>query len=406
MLFELAFKNLFRNARRTLLLEISIVFGVIVIVFVGNFLHGMQRSWAQFEINSNSGAFEIEHRDYKELRKAEPLKVSFERGDAVIAQVKAQPGVKAAFGKLNFSGVVSNGNRSTAFAGTAVDVVGQRQTLPLQEDLIVAGRAISEKPGEIVLGSDLAAMLGLKIGDAVSVVVQTYHGSLNLQYGSLVGTKNGRHFPSSTYLEMSLPDAQKLLRVDDRISQIVVATNDYDAIPEVMAKTMRQLQIERSDFVARAYPELIPIYAMAIASFGTITMVVGVVLFVLVGGGLSNAMAMAVMERTREIGTVRALGMRKGQVRAMFLIEGGIVGVVGAVIGLLLVSLITLYVVSRGGVHLPPVGGTSQGLSIVPQFDLFSNVFGLLMPLAVGLLASWWPAAKSADLNPVDALRQ
>jgi putative ABC transport system permease protein len=406
MLFELAFKNLFRNARRTLLLEISIVFGVIVIVFVGNFLHGMQRSWAQFEINSNSGAFEIEHRDYKELRKAEPLKVSFERGDAVIAQVKAQAGVKAAFGKLNFSGVVSNGNRSTAFAGTAVDVVGQRQTLPLQEDLIVAGRAISEKPGEIVLGSDLAAMLGLKIGDAVSVVVQTYHGSLNLQYGSLVGTKNGRHFPSSTYLEMSLPDAQKLLRVDDRISQIVVATNDYDAIPEVMAKTMRQLQIERSDFVARAYPELIPIYAMAIASFGTITMVVGVVLFVLVGGGLSNAMAMAVMERTREIGTVRALGMRKGQVRAMFLIEGGIVGVVGAVIGLLLVSLITLYVVSRGGVHLPPVGGTSQGLSIVPQFDLFSNVFGLLMPLVVGLLASWWPAAKSADLNPVDALRQ
>ena len=406
MLFELAFKNLFRNARRTLLLEISIVFGVIVIVFVGNFLHGMQRSWAQFEINSNSGAFEIEHRDYKELRKAEPLKVSFERGDAVIARVKAQPGVKAAFGKLNFSGVVSNGNRSTAFAGTAVDVVGQRQTLPLQEDLIVEGRAISEKPGEIVLGSDLAAMLGLKIGDAVSVVVQTYHGSLNLQYGSLVGTKNGRHFPSSTYLEMSLPDAQKLLRVDDRISQIVVATNDYDAIPEVMAKTMRQLQIERSDFVARAYPELIPIYAMAIASFGTITMVVGVVLFVLVGGGLSNAMAMAVMERTREIGTVRALGMRKGQVRAMFLIEGGIVGVVGAVIGLLLVSLITLYVVSRGGVHLPPVGGTSQGLSIVPQFDLFSNVFGLLMPLAVGLLASWWPAAKSADLNPVDALRQ
>lgn len=406
MLFELAFKNLFRNARRTLLLEISIVFGVIVIVFVGNFLHGMQRSWAQFEINSNSGAFEIEHRDYKELRKAEPLKVSFERGDVVIARVKAQPGVKAAFGKLNFSGVVSNGNRSTAFAGTAVEVVGQRQTLPLQENLIVEGRAISEKPGEIVLGSDLAAMLGLKIGDAVSVVVQTYHGSLNLQYGSLVGTKNGRHFPSSTYLEMSLPDAQKLLRVDDRISQIVVATNDYDAIPEVMAKTMRQLQIERSDFVARAYPELIPIYAMAIASFGTITMVVGVVLFVLVGGGLSNAMAMAVMERTREIGTVRALGMRKGQVRAMFLIEGGIVGVVGAVIGLLLVSLITLYVVSRGGVHLPPVGGTSQGLSIVPQFDLFSNVFGLLMPLAVGLLASWWPAAKSADLNPVDALRQ
>ena len=406
MLFELAFKNLLRNVRRTVLVEISIIFGVVVIVFTGNFLHGMQRSWAQFEIKSNAGAFEIEHRDYKALRKAEPLKVTFDHGAELTALTGKVPGVSAAFGKLNFSGMVSNGNKSTLFTGVALDVKGQRATLPLQEDLIIEGRAISEKPGEIVLGSELAAMLGIKIGDPVSVLVQTYYGSLNLYYGTLVGTKNGRHFPTSTYLEMNLAEAQRLLRVNDRLSQVVVATRDYDAIPQVMQDVTRALGSLSTPFVLRGYAELIPVYAMAIASFSIITLVVGIVLFVMVGGGLGNVMAMTVMERKREIGTIRALGMEKGQVRNMFLVEGAIVGATGAVIGLLLVTALTMLVASRGGVHLPPVGGTSQGLFIVPQMDTFANLFGLLMPVSVGLLASWWPASRSANLNPVDALTQ
>ena len=82
MLFDLAYKNLWRNLRRTALAEISILFGVLVIIGSGNFINGMQRAWAQFEINSNTGAFQIEHRDYQELRKSEPLKVTLENGAA------------------------------------------------------------------------------------------------------------------------------------------------------------------------------------------------------------------------------------------------------------------------------------------------------------------------------------
>jgi putative ABC transport system permease protein len=406
MFFSLAYKNLWRNRRRTLLTEISILFGVLVIIGSGNFINGMQRDWAKFEINSNTGAFQIEHSDYQDKRKSEPLKVTLENGAGLVEKISRLPGVRAAYGQLNFSGMVSSGSKSNFFDGRAVDVAGQRQTLTQQRDLIVAGKALGDSPGEVILGADLADMLDIKIGDPVTIVVQTLHGGLNLSYGTLVGSKNGRHFSSSTYLEMPLDAVQKLLRVRDRVSQVVVGAADFDEIPALMQRVEAVLHKEMVRFTLRAYSELIPIYPQAIPSFKFISIVVGVVLFFLVGGGIGNVMAMAVMERKREIGTLRALGMEKSQVRNLFLAEGLIIGVIGALAGLLLASLLTQLIASHGGIHLPPPPGTQQILTIIPQMDAATSALGVAMPLLVSVLAVWWPASASANLNPVEALTE
>ena len=406
MLLQLAYKNIWRNRRRTLLTQISILFGVLVIIGSGNFINGMQRDWAKFEINANTGAFQIEHRDYQDLGKSEALKVTLENGAELVGRIEKMPGVRAAFGKLNFTGMVSSGRKSTFFDGQAVDVARQRQTLTRQEDLIVAGKPLDAAPGGIILGADLADTLDIKIGDPVTVVVRTFHGGLNLTYGTLVATKNGRHFPSSTYLEMRLDGAQKLLRVHDRVSQVVVGAENFDAIPALMRQVDTALRNEKTGYAVRGYAELIPIYAQAIASFKVITTVVGFVLFILGGGGIGNVMAMAVMERKREIGTLRALGMEKSQVRRLFLEEGFLIGGTGALAGLILTSVLTWVIATHGGIHLPPPPGTSQDLTIIPQMDPLMSAFGFIMPVLVGILAAWWPAARSANLSPVEALTE
>ena len=406
MLLGLAYKNLWRNRRRTLLTEISIVFGVMVIIGTGNFISGMQHGWAKLEINSNTGAFQVEHRDYKTLSKSEPLKVTLENGAELVEKIGKMPGVRATFGKLNFSGMVSSGLKSTFFDGVAVDVARQRQVLSRQEDLIVAGKPLDTTPGGVILGSDLADMLGIKIGDPVTILVRTFHGGLNLTYGTLAGTKNGRHFPSSTYLEMHLEDAQRLLRVQDRVSQVVVGVEDFAAIPALMRWVDGALRSEKTPFIVRGYPELITMYARAIASFKVITQVVGFVLLILVGGGIGNVMAMAVMERKREIGTLRALGMEKNQVRGLFLAEGLIAGGIGSAIGFVAVTGLTYLIAFNGGIRLPPPPGTSLAIFIVPQMDPVMSLYGVIMPLLVGVLAAWWPASTSANLSPVEALTE
>lgn len=406
MLFNLAYKNLWRNRRRTVLAEISILFGVLVIIGSGNFINGMQRAWAQFEINSNTGAFQIEHRDYKDMRKSEPLQVTLENGSALVEKISKMPGVRAAYGKLNFSGMVSSGLKSAFFDGSAVDVTRQRQTLIQQQGLLVSGKSLGDSTGGVILGADLADMLNIKIGDPVTIVVRTFHGGLNLTYGTLVGTKNGRHFPSSTYLEMSLEDAQKLLRVRDRVSQVVVGAADLDGIPDLMQRVEADLHNEQTAFTLRGYPELIPVYSRAIPSFKFISVVVSIVLFILVGGGIGNVMAMAVMERKKEIGTLRAIGMEQNQVRRLFLTEGFIIGGIGAIAGLLIASGLTMLIAAHGGIPLPPPPGTNQALSIIPQMDAVTSTFGVVMPVLVSVLAAWWPASASANLNPVEALME
>ncbi|MBI3772531.1 MAG: ABC transporter permease [Gammaproteobacteria bacterium] len=406
MLFSLAYKNLWRNLRRTMLTEFSIVFGVLVIIGSGNFINGMQRDWAKFEINSNTGAFQVEHRDYQEMGKSEPLKVTLENSAALVERISKMPGVRAAYGKLNFSGMVSSGVKSTFFDGRAVDVARQRQTLSQQQDLIVAGKQLGDTSGGVILGADLADMLGIKIGDPVTIVVQTLHGGLNLTYATLVGTKNGRHFPSTIYLEMPLDDAQKLLRVHDRVSQVVVGAEDFDGIPALMQRVEAELRNEQVLFSLRGYQVLIPVYPRAIPSFKFISIVVGIVLFILVGGGIGNVMAMAVLERKKEIGTLRALGMEKNQVRRLFLTEGFIIGVIGALAGLLLASALTQFIATHGGIHLPPPPGTHQILVIIPQMDTFTSMLGVAMPILVSVLGAWWPAATSANLNPIEALTE
>lgn len=406
MLFNLAYKNLWRNRRRTVLTEISILFGVLVIIGSGNFINGMQRDWAKFEINSNTGAFQVEHRDYQDMGKSEPLKVTLENGTALVEKISKIPGVRAAYGKLNFSGMVSSGLKNTFFDGKAVDVARQQQTLTQQRDLIVAGKPLGDTQGGVILGADLADMLGIKIGDPVTIVVQTLHGGLNLTYGTLVGTKNGRHFPSTIYLEMPLDDAQKLLRVHDRVSQVVVGADDFDGIPGLMQRVKAELQNEKASFTLRDYQVLIPVYPRAIPSFKFISIVVGIVLFILVGGGIGNVMAMAVLERKKEIGTLRALGMEKSQVRRLFLTEGLIIGVIGALVGLLLASALTQFIASHGGIHLPPPPGTNQILIIIPQMDPVASMLGVSMPILVSVLGAWLPAAASANLSPIEALTE
>lgn len=406
MLFSLAYKNLWRNLRRTMLTEISIVFGVLVIIGSGNFINGMQRDWAKFEINSSTGAFQVEHRDYQDMGKSEPMKVTLENSAALVEKISRMPGVRAAYGKLNFSGMVSSGVKSTFFDGRAVDVARQRQTLSQQQDLIVAGKPLGDTTGGVILGADLADMLGIKIGDPVTIVVQTLHGGLNLTYATLAGTKNGRHFPSTIYLEMPLDDAQKLLRVHDRVSQVVVGADNFDSIPGLMQRVESELRNEQVPFTLRGYQVLIPIYPQAIPSFKFISIAVGIVLFILVGGGIGNVMAMAVLERKKEIGTLRALGMEKYQVRRLFLTEGFIIGVIGALFGLLLASVLTQFIATHGGIHLPPPAGTSQILIIFPQMDTATSVLGVVMPMLVSVLAAWLPASASANLNPIEALTE
>ncbi len=405
MFLNIAFRNLWRNRRRTLFTELAIVFGVVVVIFTGAFLKGMFRFWAQdVFISATTGAFQIEHQNYRAESTLDPLGTTLTNGAELIASVERMPGVQAAYGELRIIGIVSNGARSDVFDGRGVDRDGQRRVLPRSEDLIRAGRSLEDDPNEVVLGQLLADKLGVAVGDQVALVVKTLQGGIDLMYGKVVGVKSGSHFPSATYLEMNLGRAQKFLRMPNRVSQILVRTRDFDRSVEYADTAAAKLKDAGHPVVVRNYTELIPMYLTVGSVFKLIATTISLILFVIIGLGIANAMFVAIRERRKEIGTLLAIGMEPFQTRRLFLLEGVLIGLLGAAIGLVLAVGLAHAISAHGGLRFD--GPDSAIITVLPRIDWSITGLALLLSFVISIVASWFPASASAKLNPVEALSE
>ncbi len=408
MFLELAFKNILRNKRRTIMIELSIIFGIVVIVFTGSLTNGMSRGWAQSAINSQVGSMQVEHYDYEKEHMFKPLETTLTNSSELIDNIRNFTGVTEAFGLLRISGMISNGSKSTTFFGRGIDVEPLKKTLPDLKRSIKKGRGLSDNKNEILLGPKLSDDLGLKIGDPVMLLVQTLSGGLNMAEMVFVGTNGGQDsdYESAHFVEMHLETTRKLLRMNDRVSQIVVGYDDYDSVKE--AAKLLQLKLNQNSSVklrVKDYTQLIEGYDIN-KFFRLISIVVGVVLFLVVGAGISNSMYMSVMERRKEIGTMKAIGSEESHIKKLFILEGTILSIAGSVAGILLSVVIVIGVQKAGGISFPPPPGSSVPVAIETILDNGIVVFSIVQAIIVGVLASYMPAAVSAGLDPVTTLRE
>ncbi|MCP4221550.1 MAG: ABC transporter permease, partial [bacterium] len=316
--------------------------------------------------------------------------------------------ITSAYGVLEISGFISNGSKSTTFFGNGLNAAAMKKTLPRLEKTVRKGRSLGENLKEIVLGVKLAEDLELEIGDPVMLLVQTLKGGLNMIDLVLVGTNEGgaSDYASAHYVEIHLPTARKLMRMPNRVSRIVIAHNDFDEIRE-SAVLMQQSLDQTSSVPLRVkdYTETIPGYSIN-KFFSLISIVVGIVLFFVVGSGIANAMFMSVMERRKEIGTMKAVGAEQSHIRRLFILEGMIIAIVGAVIGLGLASIIVVLVREAGGVPFPPPPGSSIPITIPTIINPSATVFAVILAVVVGIAASYLPARISAKVDPVETLRE
>lgn len=401
MIIHLAYKNLWRNKRRTFYTELAIVFSIVIIVFTGAFLKGMFKEWALYQINGLLGSFQIEHKDFRSKSNLAPMEVMLTDANELIRQVESIPGIISACGELKIAGFISNGKKSTLFDGKGVDVEQQEKTLPGKDNLIKEGKPLKANGDitDVVIGQLLAERLDLHIDDTVTLAVRTYQGVLDVMYGRVAGIKNGNHFPSTTYVEMHLSQAQKLLRLKNGVSQILVRTRDFYKIPSYIQSVENKVK-GRFPVVIRSHSELIDMYATVGGAFKLIAFVLGVVLLLITGIGIGNAMFMSVNERRKEIGTFMATGMDAFYVRMLFLSEGVLTGFTGVIAGIVGAFILIAIINSFGGIPF------SHTIVIKPLIDWTNVLYAVFMSLIISLLASWIPASASARLNPIDILSE
>ena len=397
-----ALKNVRRNGRRALLtLLIAAVGAACLLVFGG---YG-QYTYAALEEGSarDTGHLVLAHRDHFDGDEDLPMQHGLPDPAGLAAAALEDPRVRAALPRLELSGLLSNGEKSAVFVGTGVDAGGEFKVRgPFLS--LVEGTALSPAPAagdlpEILVGQELARTLRAHPGTVLTLLATTTEGSLNAQDVRV----RGLYTTGVTELDrravmVHLATAQRLL-LTDKASVLAVYLQAATDLPAVRA----DLAAAHPELAQRTWLDLATYYQAVRALYDRIFGLLGVVIVVLVPFAVSNTIGMAVVERTREIGTFRALGASPGLVTRNMVLEGLLVGVGGAVAGALL-ALAAAFLIDAFHVQMPPPPGRSVGYPL--HLDLTAGLFlrdGLAVTLAAAI-AAFGASRRAAARDIVEAL--
>ncbi len=402
-LIRLAFRNVLRNKGRAVFTTGAIGFGVMMTLLLGSFVVGLGNAMVDDIVEGKVGALQVHRKGYDDVRENQPLDLDFAEVGGAMDKVRKVPGVTAVSPRLVFSGLAANGAQSTMIVVTGVVPELEYKALPRSNEFLLGKRLDSAVPNGAIFGTELADALGLKAGSGGGTIqAAAKSGQQNALDFELRGTlNNGNAFESKRSVVVPLKWAQNLLGMEGRVTELAVATRNRADIADVADRVRAALG---PDYEVQTWKQLRPnvddvvnFQRMVLGAICSIFLVIAII-------GVINTMLMAVMERTREIGTMMAVGMRRGRITELFLWEAVALAVLGTTSGLAISLTIILTIASRGGVPANAPGSAAV-YHIVPAVPL-----DLLLPtlLAAGLgtiLAGVYPSWRAARLNPVDALR-
>ncbi|MDA3902444.1 MAG: ABC transporter permease [Desulfuromusa sp.] len=405
MLYQLALRNIWRNRRRTLLtLSAMIVSSALLILALGIF-SGMLRDMLATATEQYYGHLVISAKGYQDDR---DMFSNFPMNKS-IETVLAQDEIIGTSQRLRSFGLLSHQQNSSPTEVLGVLPLQEQTVTSLQDSLIDGNYLTDNDPKGAVLGSGLAQRLKVVTGDQLVFVTQAADGSIGndlLQVKGIFSTGDVGH--DNGLILVPLAWLQQVLVLPGQIHEIAVKTDQ----PLNAAALAEQYRVNLPDALEILdWGEMLPEMREVVASYDVSRMIIVIILYIATGLGILNTFFMAVMERTRELGVLMALGMRPGQVRTMILLETVIMGslglLCGAVVGIALSLYMALVGVDLSGT-LTPI--TYAGGTILPRLHAVIEPGNILIPsvclLIVSLLAGFLPANRAANMQPVAAIRE
>ncbi len=401
---RLAFRNVFRNRRRTLLTVLIVAGGVTALMLAGGYFSYMFFSLREATIRNGLGHLQIYNANTFLRDETRTLENGLEGYAQIAASTAAIQHVRATAPRIEFFGLVSNGMKSSTFMGTAVDPAAERR---MAFTLGVTGKNLGEDPSatgnEALIGAGLARSMKVNPGDSLTLLAVTSDGALNGIDIDVVGIiTTGFKELDDRILRITLPAAQRLLQ-SDRVTKLVVGLDSTDNTDAVYPALEQALQGSRHPIRIRKWIEMADFYRQVRLMFSGIFIFLGVIVFFMAVTSSGNTLMMAMFERTREIGTMLAMGTPRAWIMVLFVFEGVLTGVLGAVAGVALGNGMAA-LLNKARIVLPPPPGNTVGILLQIRYvpELMAGA-ALLVVLTLAL-AAVVPAFRASRLKIVESL--
>lgn len=409
MLWAMAWRNLWRHRRRTLITAGALATSMAFVLGLFAYMDGAYRAMGRVMVEEATGHVQVQHPEFRATRNP---RFTVPAAAAAVAAVRALEGTRAVSPRLEGYALVGGADKTAGALILGVDPAVER---PLLGRRIRDGTWLADTAArQVVVGASLARSIAVGVGDEVVVVTQAADGSIGNDLYRVVGVVESGTVTQDRGAWLHLADLQELLVLPDQVHQLVVVGSVLDPRrddPETVAEVAAVQAVVGPGVEVIPWWTAAPSMARMLALSDATAWIMLSVVFGVAGLGVLNTMLMSVFERTRELGVMKALGTRPGRIVRLVLAESLLLGLFSVLGGLVLGGLLDLWLVHEGlrfasssgeristsGIFFDPV---IRGV-VLPERILTTVVF----LLGVAVLAALWPALRAAFLRPVDAMR-
>lgn len=430
-LFRVAVKNVFRNARRTVLNVIALTVGISIMVICLGWVRGYFTVLYDSIIDFETGHIQLLHPAYRNESRRLPLDYTITHYAELRERLSRIEGLRSVSGRIAGSVELSNGIDSIRIMARGVDPRYEKE-ITVIDDHIEVGNWLEAKSGGVLIGKPLAEKLKLAPGDTVylkawdkysveNFIDTTVSGIFSLAYPAI----------DEQVIFFDLSTAERLFSLDGEVTHIVIKLDGRHAVEDQLASLRNSFlpSLPAGRYISKAGEDLftdagkggpsaqsrtafenrVPAsfpwqeFAQTLVSavrsdFGGFMMMI-VVIYILILLGILNSMSMSIHERIREVGTLRAIGMRTRKVTRMFLAESTVIALIGALFGLLFAGSAAYYLSTVGidfSSYLPKDMPIPFGEQFTADYRWHDFAVGTLLGIATAVIGAYPPSRRAA----------
>ena len=402
MLISLAWKNIWRNKKRSLIIISAITFGLWGGLFSSAIMVGMMESMVETSISRDLSHIQIHKIDYE---KDKDILNFIPDGMGVLENVRLVTGVQAAAGRTKIMGMAASPSSSYGVVITGIIPEDSKQVTDVYSKVFEGTYFESEKKNQIIIGKKLAARLNLKLRSKIILSFQNLEGGIAYIACRVVGIFKTS---SSLFDEMNVfvrqPDLFRILESDPIIHEIAIRAQTVENIDLIKG----QLQSSFTNLQIESWADIAPELAYISQTTGIYMYIfVGIIIFALLFG-ITNTMLMSVVDRIRELGVLIAIGMKKSKVFIMIVLEALLLSLTGGLCGIA-IGILTIAYYGNVGIDLTAISVSLESFGataiLYPFLPAIMYVVLTIMIIIAANIAALLPAWKATHLVPSEAIR-
>ena len=326
----------------------------------------------------------------------------------IVKKIEEYKDVKAVSERTKSYGMASTASKANGIMINGIEPEKEKKVTKIYEKLTdsLSRYFESDKKNRVVISEKLAKKLNAKVKSKIVITFQDYDGNLtgaSFKVEGIYKTQNGMFDEQNVFVKKT--DLDKLLNLPPNSShEIAVLLNDYKQTPTVL----QQIQNDVPDYLAEGWYDIDPYLQFTSSLTEFMLLIFMSIILLALGFAIVNTMLMVILERTKELGMIMAIGMNKFKVFKMIMYETTILAIVGGVFGIL-ISIIFTWYYGDVGIDISSVGQGFESLGygsvMKPVLEFADYIQVIFLVFITGLISSVFPTIRALKMNPSEAIR-